>query len=60
MQSHPLRFAVLFAGVDPPTRQSDRLCGDELDVPSLHIVGERDKLKRVRATSTVLRPWRSW
>lgn len=49
VQEHPLRFAVLFAGVRPRPADVCSLFDEPLDVPSLHVIGEADKIKRVRA-----------
>ncbi|KAK9843632.1 hypothetical protein WJX81_000221 [Elliptochloris bilobata] len=46
LQDHPLRFAVLFAGVRPRVPELAQLLTDQLDVPSLHVIGERDKIKQ--------------
>lgn len=51
MQDHPVRFAVLFAGVLPRVPEVAQLLTDQLDIPSLHIIGERDKIKRVRSAA---------
>ena len=51
MQDHPLRFAVLFAGVLPRVPEVAQLLTDQLVIPSLHIIGERDKIKRVRSAA---------
>lgn len=48
LQEHPLRFAVLFAGVRPRVPEVLHLCTEPLAVKSLHIIGDRDKIKRAR------------
>ena len=49
LQEHPLKFAVLFAGVRPRVPEVLHLCTKPLEIKSLHVIGERDKIKRVRA-----------
>ena len=42
-----MRFAVLFAGVRPRVPELAQILTDQLDTPSLHVIGERDRIKPV-------------
>ncbi len=42
-----MHFAVLFAGVRPRVPEVTQLLTEQLDIPSLHVIGEKDKIKRV-------------
>ena len=38
---------MLFAGVRPRVPEVRQLLTEQLDIPSLHVIGEKDKIKRV-------------
>lgn len=49
LQSPPLKFAVVIAGFSPRDPGLAQLFSRPLSLPSLHIIGERDALKRASA-----------
>lgn len=38
---------MLFAGVRPRVPEVTQLLTEQLDIPSLHVIGEKDMIKRV-------------